>query len=126
MEVYREIFCLSKLSTRWHITHSPNHWSTEMTMLQYIEYIVEPYVRSVWELLYTPTTPSVIIMYNFKGQVTDKVKSILEKCHLYVCLLPANTTDLLHPMDVSVKKPAKSFLKKVVLRSRYKIKLRCQ
>ena len=94
-------------------------------MLQYIEYIVEPYVRSVWELLYTPTTPSVIIMDNFKGQVTDKVKSILEKCHLHVCLLPANTTDLLQPMDISVNKPAKSFLKKVVLRSRYKIKMRC-
>jgi len=29
----------------WHITHSPNHWSTELTMLQYIENIIEPYVR---------------------------------------------------------------------------------
>ena len=96
----------------WHITHLPNHWSTETTMLQYIEHIVEPYVRSVRELLYTPTTPGVIIMDNFKGQVTDKVTSLLEKCHLHVCLLPANTTDLLQPMDVSVNKPAKSFLKK--------------
>ena len=27
------------------------------------------------------------------------------------CLLPANTTDLLQPMDLSVNKPAKSFIK---------------
>ena len=31
----------------WYVTHSPNHWSTEATMLQYIEHIVEPYVKSV-------------------------------------------------------------------------------
>ena len=94
----------------WHIT--PNHWLMEMTMLQCIKHIVDPYIQSVRVLLYTPTTPGVIIMDNFKGQVTDKVISMLEKCHLHVCLLPANTTDLLQPMDVSVNKPAKSFLKK--------------
>ena len=86
-------------------------------------------------LLYTPTTPGVIIMDNFKGQVTDKVISgqvtdkvisLLEKCHLHVCLLPVNMTDLLQPMDVYVNKPAKSFLKKQFAEwryySRYKIK----
>lgn len=26
----------------WHITHSPNHWSTETTMVEYIENIVIP------------------------------------------------------------------------------------
>ena len=26
----------------WHITHSPRHWSTEQTMLQYIGHIVIP------------------------------------------------------------------------------------
>ena len=31
----------------WHVTHSPSHWSTETTMLQNIEHIIEPYVRSV-------------------------------------------------------------------------------
>ena len=82
-----------------------------MTMLQYVEHIIEPYVRSVREMFYTATTPGLIITYNFKGQVTEKVSSLLEKCHLHVCLLPANTTNLLQPMDISMNKPAKSFLK---------------
>ena len=43
--------------------------------------------------------------------MTEKVSSLLEKCHLHVCLLPPNTTDLLQLMDISVNKPAKSFLK---------------
>ena len=54
----------------WHVTHSPNHWSTETTMLQYVENIIEPYVSSVRDMLYTVTTPGVIIMDHFKGQVT--------------------------------------------------------
>ena len=61
---------------------------------------MDPYIQSVRVLLYIPTTPGVIIMDNFKGQVTDKVISLLEKCHLHVCLLPVNTTDLLQSMDV--------------------------
>ena len=36
---------------------------------------------------------------------------LLEENHLHVCLLPPNTTDLLQPMDISVNKPVKSFLK---------------
>ena len=62
-------------------------------------------------MFYTVTTPGLIIMDNFKGQVTENISSLLEKHHLHVCLLPANTTDLLQPMDISVNKPAKSFLK---------------
>ena len=96
----------------WYITYFPNHWSTETTMLQHIEHIIEPYVRSIREMFYTTTTPVLIIMDNFKGQVTEKVSSLLENCHLvHVCLLPASTSDLLQPMDISVNKPAKSFLK---------------
>ena len=32
----------------WHITRSPNHWSTEETTLQYIDHIIVPYVKKVW------------------------------------------------------------------------------
>ena len=31
----------------WDITHSPKHWSTEETMLQYISNIIAPYVENV-------------------------------------------------------------------------------
>ena len=36
-----------KFPSDWHITHSPKHWSTEQTMLQYIENIIIPYVEKV-------------------------------------------------------------------------------
>ena len=58
------------------------------------------------------TTAALVIMDNFKGQITDSVNSLLELNNIHVALLPANTTDLLQPMDISVNKLAKDFLKR--------------
>ena len=54
---------------------------------------------------------ALVVMDNFKGQVTQPVTALLENHNIHICLLPANTTDLLQPMDISVNKPAKDFLK---------------
>ena len=54
--------------------------------------------------------PALVIMDNFKGQKTSKVNNLLEENRIHVCLLPANTTDRLQPLDISVNKPAKDFL----------------
>ena len=97
-----------KLPSGWHVTHSPKHWSTEETMIQYIEHIILPYLESART---TENAPALIIMDNFKGQVTPSINRILEENNIHVCLLPPNTTDLLQPMDISVNKPAKEFLR---------------
>jgi len=96
----------------WHVTHAKKHWSTEETMHQYIKFVILPYVNSVRSSLFDDTTAGLIIMDNFKGQITANVSKLLEDNNLHVCLLPPNTTDLLQPMDLTVNKPAKSFLKK--------------
>ena len=43
--------------------------------------------------------------------MTDDVHSLLEANNIRVALLPANTTDLLQPLDISINKAAKSFLR---------------
>ena len=91
----------------WDITHSQKHWSNEATMIQYIEKIIIPYIQSTRAAL-EDDSPALVIMDNFKGQVT----SLLEDNDIHVCLLPPNTTDRLQPMDVSVNKPAKDILKR--------------
>ena len=52
----------------WSITLSPNHWSTEQTMLEFVGDIFVPYVKSQRDLL-GEVKSAVVIMDNFTGQV---------------------------------------------------------
>ena len=71
-------------------------------MVQYIKEIIIPYVQRQREIL-EDDKPAVVIIDNYS--------KILEENDNHVCLLPANTTDVLQPMDVSVNKSAKDFLR---------------
>ena len=99
-----------KFPEEWHITHSPKHWSNEETMIQYINHIVLPYISKVRES-FDDITPALVIMDNFKGQITEDVLTLLNNNNVHTCLLPPNTTDRLQPMDISVNKPAKDYIK---------------
>ena len=88
----------------WHITHSPKHWSNEETAIQYINIIVLPYVAQVRDTLEDKENAALIIMDNFRGQITPAINSLLEDNNIHVCLIPPNTTDLLQPLDISVNK----------------------
>lgn len=94
----------------WHITHSPKHWSTESTMLDYINNVILPYIAKVRDNV-GEDKAALVVMDNFKGQVTDSVMKLLEDNNMLVCMLPPNTTDRLQPLDISVNKPAKDYLK---------------
>ena len=80
-------------------------------MLQYVEHIIVPEIEKVREDTGAGKT-ALVVMDNFKGQVSQSVTNLLEDHNIHICLLPANTTDLLQPMDISVNKPAKDFLKR--------------
>lgn len=69
-------------------------------MLQYIENIIVPYVEKVREVVGTEKA-ALVIIDNFKGQITTAVNNLLEQ-NILVCLLPPNTTDLLQPMDIAI------------------------
>ena len=97
-----------KFSVDWHITHSPKHWSNEETTVQYINSIILPYVAQVRDTLEDKENDALIIMDNFRGQITPAIKTF----NIHVCLIPPNTTDLLQPLDISVNKPAKECLRK--------------
>ena len=73
--------------------------------------IIVPYVEAVREDV-GDDKAALVIIDNFKGQVTEAVTSLLDANNIHVCLLPPNTTDLLQPMDIAVNKPAKEFIKR--------------
>ena len=93
----------------WNITHSANHWSNENTMIEYIEEVIVPYVESVRQELQVSQQAAMAIFHNFKGQITKKVLDELEQNNIQSVLIPANCTDRLQPMDLSVNKSIKTF-----------------
>ena len=96
----------------WHITYTPNHWCNENTVLCYIEKIIVPYVQSTRAGLgLPPSHPALVIFDEFNGQTTDKVFSILEENSIFYVIVPPNCTDRLQPLDISVNKAAKEFLR---------------
>ena len=71
-------------------------------MLEYIDNIIVPYVSANRE---SDDQSTLVIMDNFKGQITSSVVTQLEENNIQVCLIPPNTTDRSQPLHISVNKP---------------------
>ena len=73
----------------WHITHSPKHWSNEDTMIQYVEEIIIPYIKSA-RASFSNDAPALVIMDNFKGQITPTVTELLESNNIHKEVWPSS------------------------------------
>ena len=94
----------------WHVTHSENHWSTEVTMIQYVENIIIPYFNNIRGLLNDDNKPAL---------VTLKVRRLVmfylflnPMISMCAYCLQIRTTDRLQPMDISINRPANQFSKR--------------
>lgn len=98
--------------TGWDVWHSENHWSNEITMRRYIDNIIVPFViKKRKELKLKETHLAVAIFDNFRGQTTAAILSHLKSHNIMPIQLPANCTDKLQPLDISINKPMKDHLK---------------
>ena len=107
--------CLPKnvsFPSDWHITHTANHWANETTTITYIENIIIPYVQKERALLGLNDDHCALVLFDvFKGQCTSEVLKMLEDNNILYVTVPNNCTDRLQPLDLSVNKPAKDFLR---------------
>ena len=106
--------CLPKfeLPQDWHVTCITNHWSNEEKTIEYIQLVLMPYIRDKRKELSLPDNfPALILFDVFKGQTTRATYQLLENNGVCVVNIPANCTDKLQPMDLSVNRSIKEFLK---------------
>ena len=100
-----------KFPSDWHITCTPNHWSNESKMIEYIKLIIIPYVEQKRKELKLSKNQAALALFDvFKGHQTP-VTSLLEEHNILVVPIPANCTDRLQPMDLSINKAAKDFMR---------------
>ena len=72
----------------WLISHSPNHWSNEGTMVEHINEVIVPYVdRKLDDLDLSCYHPAVAIFDYFKDQLTVMVTQVLEENNIHSVLI---------------------------------------
>ena len=82
-------------------------------MKDYLQKILIPYVdEKRKQLKLSPDYPAMVLFDKFTGQGTQELFHLLEANHIHFVVVPANCTDRLQPLDVSVNKPVKEFLRK--------------
>ena len=82
-------------------------------MIDYLEKVLFPYAEKKRdELKLESSQPALVIFDRFRGQCTERVLHLLEANHFLKAVVPANCTDRLQPLDVSVNKAAKEFLRR--------------
>lgn len=104
--------CLPTVSfpQTWHVTHTPNHWANEVTTVAYINKILLPYITSIHECKGV-TSSALVIFDRFKGQCTPRILSLLSSNNIHIAVVPGNCTIRLQPLDVSVNKSVKEFIR---------------
>lgn len=101
-----------KFPKGFHITESENHWANSSTMIDYVDKIIKPYVRNTIVKKDLPLHQKAIVIFDcFRAQITDNFLEKLTQDRLIYVTIPPNCTDLLQPMDLSVNKSVKHFMK---------------
>ena len=94
------------------IWHTPNHWANSETSLRLVQNIVIPYTWETRKKLDLNEQHMALVIYDtFKGHTGEEMKSILVQNNITSVIVPANCTDLLQPLDLSVNKPFKDHLR---------------
>ena len=85
-----------KFPAEWHVTFNANLWLNEVTMVQYINHILLPYLANKRCYLQLQLDyPILVIFDNFKAQITEGVLQLLEDNYIRAVMVPPNCTDCL-------------------------------
>ena len=86
-----------------------------MESIKLINEIIIPYVQSQCKELGKPKQAVLVIMDVFRGQITDDVISLLRENNIHYVLVPNNMTQLFQPLDLTISKHCKAYLKRLFL-----------
>lgn len=96
----------------WNITQSDSHWSTESTMLEFVDKVIVPYVKQTRDELQLPSDHPALALFDvFKAHRCESLLDKLRQNHIHQVFIPAGCTGELQPLDVSVNSVFKDSMK---------------
>ena len=101
-----------KLLNGFSLSANESHYSNENEALKFVEEIILPYIRGEREKLGSVDQKALLIFDVFRGQTTDKVLKVLEDNNILATKIPPKMTHLFQPLDLTVNKVAKGFMKR--------------
>ena len=87
------------------------YYSNETESLKFLKEIILLYVKTKQERLGLETQPVLLIYDIFRGQTTDKFMDVLKDSNILSTKIPPNMTHMFQPLDLTVNKFAKDFMK---------------
>ena len=101
----------------WDVWHSDSHWSTEETMLRYVEVVIAPYVEATRQSLgLQPDHCALAIFDVFAAHRCNSVLEALNKHHVKYTFVPASCTGELQPPDLTFNAAFKRVLRECFTR----------
>ena len=91
------------------VSYFPNH-DTLIHTLQHLQMVLFPYVEKRKVELKLPEGQKAMLIFVFKGQITDKVTKFIEENNCVIVHVPNNMTDQFQPLDLNVNGHVKEFL----------------
>lgn len=104
----------ASIAAGFHLTSSDNHWSTQQTMQEYIENVVEPYrQRKIKEKGLKHDSRMVLVIDAWSVHRSEEFRSWMAKNHplMHLVFVPANCTSHLQVADVVLQKSFKAKLR---------------
>ena len=101
-----------KFPEKFSLSYNETNYSNEKEACKFIEEILKPYVRQVIERDNLPIVQTaLVIMDVIKGQVTPVVLDLYKVSNIVIVLVPANVTNHLQPLDITVNGYVKTFMR---------------
>jgi len=89
-------------AAHFHLTHSPNHWSSQTTMREYIQEIIEPYVRdAITRYGLSANAKAILLLDSWSVHTSDEFRNFMKtkRDKFILVYIPACCTSKLQVAD---------------------------
>ena len=91
-----------KFPQEYSLSINKKHYSNEAESIKLIEEIILPYVKEKRKRLSKPDQAALATFDVFRVQITDDVLNLFKENNIKTDFVPANMTNLLQPLDLTV------------------------